>query len=158
MPIYLQHDSIPGEATHQDHVGWWDIESLHWNVSRNMNTQAGSSANREASEPVISEVIVTKVTDSSSVGIFKETCTGNIGKTVVIDLVTTGNPGQQYTKYILSNTLLAGYSVDTSGDRPIETIRLNFTHIEQKFTPYKTDGSADSPKLFSYDLATAVGS
>jgi type VI secretion system secreted protein Hcp len=54
------------------HRKWMDIEALHWNVSRNMNTSAGSAANREASEPTISEVILTKVSDSSSTKLFQE--------------------------------------------------------------------------------------
>lgn len=66
MPIYLQIDGIQGDATHEEHRKWMDIEAIHWNVARNMNTSAGSAANREASEPTISEVILTKVSDSSS--------------------------------------------------------------------------------------------
>src|ERR1700757_1024429 len=55
MPIYCQIDGITGDATHQNHQKWMDIQSLHWNVSRHMNTIAGSAANREATEPNISE-------------------------------------------------------------------------------------------------------
>ncbi len=43
MPIYLQIDGIQGDATHETHRRWMDIESLHWNVTRNMNTFAGSA-------------------------------------------------------------------------------------------------------------------
>ena len=82
MPIYLELEGIPGDATQEQHRGWMDIETLHFNVSRNMNTQAGSTANREASEPTISEVVLTKVTDSSSTQLFSEACVGRTGKLV----------------------------------------------------------------------------
>lgn len=80
MPIYLQIDGIQGDATHEEHRKWMDIEAIHWNVARNMNTSAGSAANREASEPTISEVILTKVSDSSSTKLFQEACAGRTGK------------------------------------------------------------------------------
>lgn len=38
MPIYLQIDGIQGDATHEEHRKWMDIEAIHWNVARNMNT------------------------------------------------------------------------------------------------------------------------
>lgn len=32
MPIYLQIDGIQGDATHEEHRKWMDIEAIHWNV------------------------------------------------------------------------------------------------------------------------------
>lgn len=154
MPIYLQVDGIQGDATHEQHRKWMDIEAIHWNVSRKMNTSAGSAANREASEPVVSEVILTKISDSSSAKLFQEACSGRTGKRATIHMVTTGNPGATYIEYTLNNTLIASYAVDSNGDRPIETIRLNFTKMEVKYTPYDDKHSPQSPMIASYDLAT----
>ncbi|MEI4484317.1 MULTISPECIES: Hcp family type VI secretion system effector [unclassified Phyllobacterium] len=154
MPIYLQIDQIQGDATHETHKRWMDIEAIHWNVGRKMNTSAGSAANREASEPTLSEVILTKVSDSSSTKLFQEACAGRTGKKAVIHLVTTGNPGDTYIEYILTNTLIANYSVDSNGDRPVETLRLNFTKMEVKYTPYDNNHMPQSPLIASYDLAT----
>ena len=158
MPIYLQLDGIPGDATHETHKKWMDIESIHWNVSRNMNTSAGSTANREASEPTVSEVVLTKVSDSSSTKLFAEACTGHTGKNTVIHLVTTGNPGDTYIEYKLTNTLVANYSIDSSGDRPVETIRLNFTKMEVKYIPHDENHKPLSPMIATYDLSTTKAS
>ena len=154
MPIYLQIDGIQGDATHEQHRKWMDIEAVHWDVTRNVNTAAGSAANREASEPSISEVVLTKVSDSSSTKLFQEAVSGRTGKRAVIHLVTTGNPGDTYIEYSLTNALIAGYSVDSNGDRPIETIKLNFTKLEVKYTPYDDNHAPQSPMIASYDLAT----
>ena len=158
MPIYLQLEGIQGDATHEQHSKWMDIEALHWDVSRNMNTAAGSAANREASEPSISEVVLTKVSDSSSTKLFKEACSGRTGKAASIHLVTTGSPGETYIEYNLTNALIANYSVDTNGDRPLETIKLNFTKMEVKYTPYDDNHRPQSPMIASYDLATTKSS
>ncbi len=154
MPIYLQIEGIQGDATHETHKQWMDIDAIHWDVSRNMNTSAGSTANREASEPTVSEMVLTKVSDASSTKLFQEACSGNTGKKAVIHLVTTGSPGDTYIEYSLTNTLIANYSVDTSGDRPTETIRLNFTKMEVKYIPYDEMNNPKSPMIASYDLTT----
>lgn len=154
MPIYLQIDGIQGDATHEQHKNWLDIEALHWDVTRNINTSAGSAANREASEPSISEVVLTKVSDSSSTKLFQEAVSGRNGKRAVVHLVTTGNPGETYIEYSLTNALISSYSVDTNGDRPVETIKLNFTKMEVKYTPFDDNHAPKSPLIASYDLAT----
>lgn len=154
MPIYLQIEGIEGDATQENHKNWMDIAAINWRVNRNMNTLAGAAANREASEPSISEITLTKISDSSSTKLFQEACSGRTGKRATIHLVSTGNPGQTYIEYTLQNTLIAAYNVGSSGDRPTETITLNFTKMEVKYTPYDDSNNPKSPMIASYDLAT----
>lgn len=154
MAIYLKYDGIDGEATHQDHKKWVDLGSMQFGVGRAISTPAGSASNREASEPSVSEIVITKTFDSSSPKFFTEACTGAAGKTVKIDLVSTGSPGATYTQYTLTNTLVSAYSVSSGGDRPSESISLSFTKIEFKFIPYDDKNKAGSPITVSYDLAT----
>ncbi len=152
MPIYLKIDGIqampPMKTQELDGYRSYSLE-----CQPQHEYHGWLYANREASEPMVSEVILTKVSDSSSTKLFR-TCAGRTGKTAVIHLVTTGNPGNTYIEYNLTNTLIANYSVDSSGDRPVETIKLNFTKIEVKYTPYDENNTAKSPMIASYDLST----
>ena len=154
MPIYLQLDGIQGDATHESHKQWTDIKSLQWGINRQMNTLAGSSANREGSEPEVGEVTLIKTSDSSSPKLMTEAASGNSGKTAKIHLVTSGSPGDTYLEFTLTNVLVSGYTLATTGDRPEETIVLNFTKVEMKYTPYDASHQAQSPVIASYDLAT----
>ncbi|OYZ66311.1 MAG: hypothetical protein B7Y12_23110, partial [Rhizobiales bacterium 24-66-13] len=61
MAIYVNYDGIPGEATQQDHTKWIDVLSLSWGVGRGIATVSGSTNNREASEPSVSEVSIVKM-------------------------------------------------------------------------------------------------
>lgn len=154
MAIYLKFEGIDGEATHDKHKNWIDIGSLQFGVGRGISTPSGSTANREASEPSISEVVVTKQLDNSSSKLFTESCTGAAGKKVEIHLVSTGSPGNTYVEYILHNALISGYSISSGGDRPSESISINFTKIEYKHIPYDQANKAGTPVTVSYDLST----
>jgi type VI secretion system secreted protein Hcp len=154
MAIYIDFEGIKGDATHSKHKKWLDIESLQWGVGRAIMTPSGSAQNREASEPSVSEVTVTKRMDSSSALLFQEACAGNAGKKVTIDLVTTGDPGDIYMTYTLHNALVSGYSISTGGDRPTESVSLNFTKIEMKYTQFDEKNKVVNNFPASYDLAT----
>jgi type VI secretion system secreted protein Hcp len=154
MPIYLQLDGIQGDATQASHKQWTDIKSIQWSVNRTMNTLAGASANREGSEPEVGEVILTKTSDSSSPKLLTEAASGSAGKTAKIHLVTSGSPGDTYLEFTLTNVLVSGYTITSTGDRPEENLVLNFTKVEMKYTPFDASHTAQSPIISSYDLST----
>lgn len=154
MAIYLKYDGIDGEATHQDHQKWIDIQSLQFGFGRAISTPTGSAANREASQPSVSEIVFTKGMDASSPKLFTEAVTGNKGKTVNIDLVSTGSPGNTYATYTLTNALVSAYSLSSGGDRPSESVSISFTKLEYKLTPFDATNKAGTPVTVSYDLAT----
>src|SRR5688572_23273679 len=118
MALYLKMDGIDGDATHEQHKKWLTVDSVQWGVGRSIMTRSGSTMNREASEPSVSEVTISKSADASSPKMFGEACTGKEGKKVVIDFVTTGSPGDTYMQCTLSNTLVSSYSISSGGDRP----------------------------------------
>jgi type VI secretion system secreted protein Hcp len=153
MAIYVEIEGIKGDATHAEHKKWLDVSSLQWGVGRAVMTPTGSAQNREASEPSISEVTFTKMMDSSSANLFQQACAGEKGLKVTIDLVTTGNPGNVYMQYKLHNALVSGYSVSSSGDRPSESVSLNFTKVEMKYVQFDDKNKVVNSFPASYDLA-----
>jgi type VI secretion system secreted protein Hcp len=155
MPIYMQIEGIEGDCTHEAHKNWTDIESINFNVTRNMNTVAGSSSSRESAEPSVSEVSITKTCDSSAARLFQEACSGQSGKRVVIHFVSTDSPGQTYLEYVLHNALIASYVVSSSGNLPTEMIALNFTKIDIKYLARDSTNKRLAQQMGSYDLATA---
>ncbi len=154
MAIYLKMDGIDGDATHEDHKKWITVESLQWGVGRAIATPVGSTKNREASEPSVAELTIAKQMDTASVYLFQEACTGQTGKEVKVHLVSTGSPGQTYLEYTLTDTLVSGYSVSSGGDRPSESISLNFNKVEMKYIPLESNNESGSPVTKGYDLVT----
>ncbi|WP_282609170.1 type VI secretion system tube protein Hcp [Pelagibius sp. Alg239-R121] len=154
MAIYVKYEGIDGDATHQDHKKWIQVESMQWGTGRAIMTTTGSTTGREASEPSVSEVTFAKVLDSSSAHLFTEATTGVVGKKCEIHLVSTGSPGELYLTYELTNSLVSGYSVSSGGDRPSESVSVNFTKVEMKYTPFDENHKAGSPIPAGYDMTT----
>ncbi len=154
MAIYVKYDGIDGEATHEKHKKWIQVESLQWGTGRAIMTNTGQATGREASEPSISEVTFSKILDGSSPYLFTEATTGAKGKKVQIHMVSTGDPGDLYLTYELTNCLVSGYSTSSGGDRPTESVSVNFTKLEMKYTPFDADHTAGTPIPVSYDMMT----
>ena len=156
MAVYMKIDGVKGKVTSKGHEEWIDVNSMQWGVGRAISSAVGTSADREASKPSISEVSVTKMMDESSPLIFTEACIGK-GKKVLIDLCTVGSDQiETYMSYELEECMISSYSVSSGGDRPSESISLSFTKMTMKFTPYDKNGKAESPLPAGYDMATGT--
>src|SRR5262249_40442893 len=118
MPIFMKYEGIDkGSSTTKGHLGsdgWTELNSVQWGVGRGI-TDASQGAEREASAPSVSEITVTKLLDLASYRLFEEGLTGD-GKTVTIHFTKTNKDQQDtYMEYILSNTLVSGFSTNCSG-------------------------------------------
>ena len=155
MAIYLEYEGVPGEVTEEGHKGWIEIHSFQWGVGRGISTPVGSASKRESSSPSVSEVVLSKATCKASAKLFNEATVGQ-AKKAVIEFTETG-PSQQevYLRFELTNALISGYSLSSGGDRPSESLSLNFTKVEMKYTPYDDKHKAGSPIPAGYDLVTA---
>lgn len=155
-PIYMKYGTITGDVTATGHEQWIEVNSFQFGISRTISAPTGGSSDRESSAPSVSEITITKPMDSSSPNLLNEALQGT-GQTVTIDFVKTGPAGQPitYAEYTLSNTLVSGYSVSSSGDNPTESISLAFTKFTFQFTPQNSDGSLGTPGTVGYDIALA---
>jgi type VI secretion system secreted protein Hcp len=153
----MNYDSlaIKGDVTEEGHKDWIEVNSFQWGLGRGISSPTGGSQDRESSAPSISEITVTKPSDASTIKLINEALQGE-GKTVIIDFTKTDKGKLEvYMTYTLSECMISGYSVSSGGDRPSESLSLNFTKIESKNIPAKGVGEAASPETVIYDLAAA---
>lgn len=152
-PIFMQYGAIQGDVTAQGYAHFIELSSFQWGVSRAISSIA-SGADRESAVPSVGEIKITKSLDSSSPYLFKEALNGQ-GQTAVIDFLKTGGSGQLqvYLQITLTNTLVSGFSTSSGGDRPTESLSLNFTKIEYKNFTTNADGSSGPSVTVTYDLA-----
>ena len=155
MAIYVNYNNLPGDVTAAGHEKWIEVNSFQWGVGRGISSPTGGSSDREASAPSVSEIVVTKPTDSASTLLLDEALEGE-GQDVTIDFCKT-DKGQLsvYLTYTLNNTMISGYSISSGGDRPQESLSLNFTKIACKDTTLTATNAEGSPAVVTYDVAQA---
>lgn len=161
MPIFMNYDGIPGDATSGGHEQWIEISSFQWGVGRGITSATASAADREGSTPSVSEVVVSKDSDSSSPNLLRAALgfgPGAEGKTVKIDFCKTNtDQPEAYLQLELTNTLVSGYSTSSGGDRPAETVTLNFTKVAYNAIAMGPANEQGGPDRLEYDLSTQKG-
>jgi len=162
MPIFMKYDGIAGDVTTTGHEKWIEVLSLQWGTGRGINNSAGSGADREGSTPSVSEIVVAKDLDSASPNLLRASLglkPADEGKTVNIDFCKTDtSKPEPYLQFTLTNCLVSGYSLSSGGDRPSESVQLNFTKVEFKNTGMGAANDTGSPDTASYDMTTQTGS
>jgi len=155
MPIYMNYDGIDGDTTADGHAKWIELNSFQWGVGRGISSPTGGSMDRESSAPSVSEIVVTKAQDVATTKLLDEALQGE-GKKVQIDFCKTDKGKlETYMQYVLENTLISGYSISSGGDRPSESLSLNFTKIEFKNTEMGKDNKGGASAAVTYDISLA---
>lgn len=160
MAIYMKYADVKGSTTAAKHEKWITLESFQLGGGRSISTPVGSAENREASSLSVSEIVVTKQQDNASRALLQKSYTQTKGEEVEIHLVTT-SAGVDNTIFacVLTNTLISGFSTSSGGDRPMESLSLNFTKIEATFDTQAQGGSKSTDSYTTtYDLATGIKS
>jgi type VI secretion system secreted protein Hcp len=162
MAVYLKYgDKIKGESLAEGHKGsdgWIESGSIQWGVGRGISTPVGGSGKREASAPSVSEIVLTKNMDSTSPLLCQEALVGK-AVTAIIEMTETGTDKlETYLTLTLTNALISGYSFSSGGDRPSESLSINFTKIEYKYQGYDDAGKVDSTKkqTLTYDITAST--
>jgi type VI secretion system secreted protein Hcp len=150
----MKYGTFKGNVTEAGHKDWIELGSFQWGVGRGISSPTGSSTTREGSNPSISEIVVTKHQDGSSTYLFTDAVAGKMNTDVTIEFTATAaGKVATYLKYQLTDTGLSGYSVSSGGDRPSESLSLNFTKIIWTFTPTAADLTG-TPNTVGYNLST----
>ena len=158
MPIYMKYDdgAVKGDVTESNHKNWIELGSVQWGVGRGISSPTGASADRESSAPSLSEITVSKSQDIASVKLLTEALQGDGVKTQIDFCRTNKDQMDVYLTIELTNTMISGYSISSGGDRPSETLSLNFTKIMVKGTQMAAKGDGVEPSNVTYDISTAA--
>lgn len=157
MAIYVLWEGIKGNVTADGYADHMAIDSFSFGIGRGITMEAGNMANREASRPSVSEVVISKPADNSATAIFKESVTGAAGKKVSLKFVQTGaDKVTEFMTYDLEDVLVSGYSISAGAEGdPIETISLSFSKIMVNYNDFDKNNASASPQRVGYDLTSA---
>ena len=131
---FMKITDIPGSSKISGYKGWIELDSMDLGVDRNIAMRIGTSSNREATLPVLSQITITKLMDQSSNQLFAAAC-GNkksLG-TVDIHVCTNGPDYKPFVKYTFDNTMAASHHQAMSGSSmPSEVFSMAYTKMRIK--------------------------
>ena len=153
MALYMKYGSVKGAVTTDGFKDWIELNSFQWGASRHIGTAARGATTREHSEPSLSEITVTKLSDVASPKLFLDSVAGKLDSKVTIKFTTTTKGKvETFLTYELENTGLSHYSMSSGGEAPMESLSLNYTKITETFTGHDP-GISGSPETVGYDLS-----
>lgn len=150
--IYMQYGSVLGDVTEATHSNWIELTSMSWGVARPVSNPGSSAAGRVISAARVSELTVSKEEDVASIPLIQESLNGT-PKPVKIDFVRTNQDQMEvYYSVRLTDVVITGFTQGSGGDRPIESLTLNFTGIAFQGTQMDSDGNAASPTSYGWSV------
>lgn len=152
VDYFLKLEGVDGEATAKGHEKEIELLSYSWGVS-----------NPGASGARAQELSVVKTMDKSTPKLMLSCATGQPIPLGVITLerpnpAGTGEP-VPYLVITMSDILVSSYQTSSSSSdpMPVESLSLNFTKVEFKYTPYdRTTGEAQEPVVFQWEVPRGV--
>lgn len=147
---------IKGDAQTEGHTNWITVDSFQLGVGRAISL-SGTGVDRDTSTPSFSEATISKSTDISSTELFAQATYGKklCDKAQVKWLQTSGTDAAQcYLEYELHEPIVSSYSMSSGGERPSESLAINFTKIVMKFTQFKDGGETVQADPKGWDLKT----
>lgn len=146
---------IEGESTDKQHAKEIVALSFSQGVSVPISAPVGGGGGT-AGKPSFSDIAITKITDKATPLLYLSAAQGEHLQQAVLTVRNSGATPFEFYRITLTDVIIS--SVQTSGssggERPTESISLNFTRIEWRYIPQNPDGSAGTPIVKTWNLAT----
>jgi type VI secretion system secreted protein Hcp len=159
LNMFLTLDGINGGSVDPAHKGAIEITSWSWGLSE-VGSPTGGGGGAGAGKVAVQNIVITKVTDSTSPLLLQHCATGAIiaSGTVATDKAGAPASGEDFLLIKMTDVLVksVAMSSSTSNEAPAETVTLAFTKVEFDSRPQTASGGLGPPVVFRWDLATGA--
>lgn len=162
----MQIQSIEGPVTTKGYEKQIQLESIDFEIKRDLHTRVGNTSSREGSLPQLGKFIVKKFVDKTSPDFFKYSASGKPFPKVTINFTTTGSSPETYLMYELSEVIMSSYEISEDDlfqlinpdtklpQKAIEVISLDFTQMQQSFVQYDASGNPQPSNKVLWNVST----
>ncbi|MGO4378050.1 Hcp family type VI secretion system effector [Pseudoduganella sp. RAF19] len=153
--IILDMPGIQGECQLKDFVDKIECLSYSHAVAMQMTSDV-SNKERTSGKPSVQDFTVSKYMDKASPVLNQACCEGRkIGDCIVTIGRNEAGLVMPLMVYKLKDVLVSSISVASSGgDKPAETLTLNFTAVQWDYTAQKPDSSKEGTSGGKWDMKT----
>lgn len=146
--------SIEGTSTLDKYAKQIELLSFSHGVAMQITGDI-SNTERTSGKPNHQDFTITKYLDQASPKLNEACCKGDIFKEAKV-VVARNDKGSvlPLIEYTLKNVVLSSISVGGGGgDKPVETVTMNYNHITWDFHHQKAEGSESGHVATLWDLA-----
>jgi type VI secretion system secreted protein Hcp len=153
MALFVRIEGLTGEVTEPGYEGWMLCSTFNLGMGRGVSVSGGGAGRREATAPSVSEVSLTKEIDSVDAQLFKEALRGSTRR-ADLHFTQTDRAGRHvaFLKYVLTETIISGYSVNAGSGRPVVSFSLNFAAITSEYLTVDADARATSTGIVGWNV------
>jgi type VI secretion system secreted protein Hcp len=145
---------IDGTSTMEGYAKQIELLSFSHGVAMQITGDI-SNTERTSGKPNHQDFTITKYLDQASPKLNEACCKGDNFTSVEV-VVARNDKGAvlPLIKYTLKNVVLSSVSIGGGGgDKPVETVTLNYNHITWDFTTQKSEGAKEGHVDTKWDLA-----
>lgn len=141
--------------TYYEKRGAFEINGVKFTVSQSDETLSQGQKGAAKGRAKFANVTVDKEVDSSSATLFKACTKGARFPEVILVIRRSGAQPINYVQYVLQDVAITGIDWEVQADKPpSEKITLSYVALGFRYYPQKSDGSAGTPKTWSWSTAT----
>ncbi len=152
--IILKIGDLKGSCTLDGYKDLIECDSWSFGVAQT-TSGSKSGSERNAANPIFSDITLTKEADISSTALFRLCSTADeIDKVELTILRKADAENKPLVVIQLEKVIFSNYMISSSGiSRPVETISLNFVKVKMVYHHQDNDGKVTGSTDFAYDLA-----
>jgi type VI secretion system secreted protein Hcp len=126
---FLKIEGISGESVEPNHQGWIEVKNFSFGVANSsMRTrQVGGSSEGPGRVSIVKEV------DKTSPLLKQRLAAGGRFAEVILAVRKAGGGSSAYMNYVLHDAMVSSFSKSGGGDRPQESISLNYNKLEWSY-------------------------
>ena len=149
--IFAKIGDIKGESQDAKHKDEIEVLSWSWGVATTAGPGGGGGG---AGKATFQDLALTHSVDRASPSLMQACATGQHIKDATLIQRKAGKEQHEYLTIKMGDIIISSVAPSSSGDRPTESVTLNYAKIEIEYKTQKPDGTLDAGVHFKYDLKT----
>jgi type VI secretion system secreted protein Hcp len=156
VDVFLKIGDIKGESKDSKHEAEIDVLSWSWGVSQSGNVGLGGGGG--AGKANFGDLSFMHALDKASPVLMKACAMGDHYDLATLVSRKAGKGQQDYLIIKMKEVFITSVQPSGSSEHPMESVSMQFGHVDLEYKPQKPDGTLDAGVHFIYDIKKNIDS
>jgi type VI secretion system secreted protein Hcp len=150
VDVFLKLGDVKGESKDSKHADEIDVLSWSWGVSQSSTISHGGGGG--AGKANFNDLSFMHALDKASPVLMKACAMGDHFDSATLVSRKVGKGPQDYLIIKMKEVFITSVQPSGSSEHPMESVSMQFGHVDLEYKPQKPDGSLDAGVHFIYDI------